>query len=204
MVRAQGGTAVAEERSGFSRRDILFGGLRRVRENLGEVAQMVKPEPKASTAPAPKPGDGGLPGRLAEGHAAYNACEYEAAVVAYRDCCQLDPEHADARRRLGYCLYRSGQFLQAKVELERALRILGKDNFTALYLGLCYARLDRAAEAVAAWREYFNANEVRIMREINLQAALLESPEPPLAADAADALEEAIELRKEELRTEQG
>jgi len=177
----------------FSRRDILFGGLRKLRGLREDKA--AAPAQAAASSGSPE-----LVQRLTAGHAAFNRADYPAAAEEYRECARLDPNHADVRRRLGYCLYRQGQHVQAKVEFERALRILGRDNFSYLYLGLCMARLDRPAAAMAAWRAYYNADEVRIMRELNLQIALLESPEPTPASAAADAVEEAVELRKEELR----
>lgn len=177
----------------FSRRDILFGGLRKLR-SFGEEKGPAAPEAKAAP-PASE-----LAKRLAEAHAAFKAADYEAAAEAYRSCSRLDTNHPDVRRRLGYCLYRLGQYVQARVELDRALRLLTKDNFTSLYLGLTLARMGRPKDAVAAWRAYYNPDEIRIMRELNLQIALLEAPEPTTAEAAADAVEESVEARKEELR----
>ncbi len=185
----------------FSRRDVLFGGLRKLRTIGAEHLAKAAPAPDA--APAAHPASE-LSQRLGAGHAAFNRADYAAAAEEYRACMRLDPEHPDVRRRLGYCLYRLGQYVQAKVELERALRILNKDNFSSLYLGLTLARMNRPADAVAAWRAYYNPDEIRIMRELNLQIALLEAPEPATAVDAADAVEEAVELRKEELREAKG
>lgn len=180
----------------FSRRDILFGGLRKLRAWGGDQ----DPVPAGQAAPPASE----MARRLAAGHAAFKRSDHAAAAEEYLACTRLDPDHADARRRLGYCLYRQGRYVQARVELDRALRILGKDNFASLYLGLTLARMGRPADAVAAWRAYYNPDEVRIMRELNLQIALLESPEPPLAATAADAVDEAVEARKEELREARG
>lgn len=176
----------------FSRRDILFGGLRKLRA-FGEDKA-----PDAAAKAAPPASE--LAKRLAAGHAAYKAADYAAAAEEYRACVRLDTNHPDVRRRLGYCLYRLGKYIQARVELDRALRLLGKDNFTSLYLGLTLARMDRPIDAVAAWRAYYNPDEIRIMRELNLQIALLEAPEPTTPEAAADAVEESVEARKEELR----
>jgi Flp pilus assembly protein TadD len=176
----------------FSRRDILFGGLRKLRAFGEEKAA----DPAAQAAPPASE----LAQRLAAGHAAFKQADYAAATEEYQACVRLDANHADVRRRLGYCLYRQGRYVQARVELDRALRILAKDNFTSLYLGLTLARMGRPADAVAAWRAYYNPDEIRIMRELNLQIALLESPEPTTGEAAADAVDEAVEARKEELR----
>ena len=181
----------------FSRRDILFGGLRKLR-SIGE--EHLSSAAPAAAAPAAGPAPSELVRHLAAGHAAFKQADYPAAAEEYRACARLDPNHADVRRRLGYCLYRMGQHVQAKVELERALRLLRQDNFSTLYLGLVMARLDRPAAAASAWRAYYNPDEIRIMRELNLQIALLEAPEPTTAEAAADAVEEAVEQRKEELR----
>jgi len=182
----------------LSRRDFLFGGLRKLRgEDRPEAAALAA----ATQGVAPDTARQAKEAFL-RGNQAYAVADYAAAIPEYRECIRLFPAHLEGRKRLGYCLYRTGQFLQARLEFERVLREAKKDNFSALYLGLTCARMEQPEKAVAAWRQYHNTDEVRIMRELNLQIALLESPEKPDLADVAEEVEETIRIRKEELLAE--
>jgi tetratricopeptide (TPR) repeat protein len=179
----------------LSRRDFLFGGLRRLRGDdrpeapaLAAATQGVAPDAAKQAKDA-----------FVRGNLAYASARYEAAIPEYRECVRLFPAHLEARKRLGYCLYRTGQFVQARIEFERVLREAKADNFSSLYLGLTFASMGRADKAAAAWRQYRNTDEVRIMRELNLQIALLESPEKPDLADVVAEVEQTILQRKEEL-----
>ncbi len=187
----------------LSRRDFLFGGLRKLR---GEDKD-AEPAKNDFALHAATEGVGKDEAQQAKeaflrGNKQYAVSDYEAAVPEYRECVRLFPAHLEARKRLGYCLYRLGQNVQAKVEFERVLREAKKDNYCALYLGLAQARLGKADKAVAAWKQYFNPDEVRIMRELNLQMALLQSPEKPDLEDVVEQVEEAIAIRKDELLAE--
>ncbi|MDY7000710.1 MAG: tetratricopeptide repeat protein [Thermodesulfobacteriota bacterium] len=170
---------------GLSRRDLLFGAVRKLRKDEEETA----PEP------APHPA-------FDLGNAAYKNSDYEEAAARYRQCLENVPDHVEALKRLGYCLYRLGQYVKAEAEFRRVLGLREKDNFASLYLGLAYARMCEPDKAAAAWKGYFNPDEVRIQREINIQTALLETPEPPSAHDMAEAVEQAVTDRKRELARE--
>lgn len=183
-----------------SRRDFLFGGLRRLRGDD-------EPQPKkqqfsslaAATEGVTKDDAAKAKEAFVKANALYAQAEYETAWPLYRECVQLFPAHLEARKRLAYCHYRLGRHLQARVEFERVLHDAKKDNFSSLYLGLCYCHLNKADKAVEAWKGYFNPEEVRIMRELNVQVAMLESPAPPELEAVAELVEEAIQARKEEL-----
>lgn len=184
-----------KKKAPLSRRDFLFGGLRKLRGDdrpeapaLAAATQGVAPDAARQAKEA-----------FVRGNQSYAGAEYAAAIPEYRECVRLFPAHLEARKRLGYCLYRTGQFVQARTEFERVIREAKADNFSALYLGLTFARMGRGEKAVAAWRQYRNTDEVRIMRELNLQMALLESPEKPDLGDVVAEVEETIRLRKEEL-----
>lgn len=195
--------SASKDKAGLSRRDFMFGGLRKLRqraqEKLDENAATQEDDSDVTPRDAASAEDA-----LVRANAAYAYSDYEAAIEGYRECLQKMPRHTDARQRLGYCLYRTEQYVQAKVEFERVIRERGKDNFSSLYLGLTLARMDKRDKAVTAWRGYFNPNEVRIMRELNVQTALLESSEGYDLEEAIEGLEEAIAARKEELQTTQG
>ncbi len=178
---------MTEDKKAISRRDLLFGALKKLRRD-----DDFKEEPPIPKAPA----DG--PDHFALGNAALASRDYKTAMDHYRQLVRTAAAHTEARRRLGYCLYRMGQYIQARVEFERILRD-GNDNFSSLYLGLTLARMNMPEKAIKAWKGYFNPDEVRIAREVNLQCALLASPDPPQATDAADDVEDAVEERKREL-----
>ena len=183
---------------GLSRRDFLFAGLRKIRredkepeQNFASLAAATEGVSKDAATKAKE--------AFVEANKAYARADYETAIPLYRECILLFPAHIEARKRIGYCHYRLGKFIQARVEFDRVLHETPKDNFTSLYLGLVHCRMNKPAKAVAAWKGYFNSDEVRIMRELNVQTALLESPEPPDPGAVADEVEEAIQARKEEL-----
>jgi len=183
------------QKSGMSRRDLLFGGFRKMRKNVEKNIEDFQTIPDSVSS------DEAQTGRDAFvlGNTAYAAAQYAEAIPHYRECLNILPQHTEARQRLGYCLYREGQYIQAKVEFERVIRERKKDNFSSLYLGLTYARLDKREKTVAAWRGYFNPEEVRIMRELNVQTALIESAEDYELSVAASDVEDAIDIRKQEL-----
>lgn len=186
----------------LSRRDFLFGGLRKLRGEDDAPKKQDFAALAAATQGVTKDEAQEAKAAFGRGNEAYAVADYTAAIPEYRQCVKLFPAHLEARKRLGYCLYRTGQFIQARVEFDRVLRETKKDNYSALYLGLTYAQMGKVEKAVAAWRQYYNTDEVRIMRELNLQIALLESPEKPDLADVVEEIEEAIDLRKEELLAE--
>nr|WP_167941024.1 tetratricopeptide repeat protein [Desulfobaculum xiamenense] len=183
----------------------MFGGLRKLRERTSTVLdEKTDDAPEANGDITPQDA---MLGRDAfvSGNAAYARSDYETAIPEYRECLRILPRHSEARQRLGYCLYRAGQHLQAKIEFERVLRERGgRDNFSSLYLGLTLAQMGKRDKAAEAWRGYFNPEEVRIMRELNVQTALIESSEDYPLEDAVECVEEAIAARKEELLAGEG
>ncbi|WP_031483024.1 tetratricopeptide repeat protein [Maridesulfovibrio frigidus] len=165
----------------ISRRGFLFGGFRKKddKEQLNSAAK-----PIAATEV-----DLDV---LASANVAYENKRYVEASEKYRDFIKSEPHNANARKRFGHSLYMSGKYIQAKVELERSLKILGEDNFSALYLGLTYCRMGKNEKVLAVWKGYFNPEKINIQREVNLQMALIESdPEFPLA-EAADMVEKVL------------
>lgn len=193
----------------ISRRDMLFGGFRRIREareapdydirnvRRGSTDEASASEPDLPDAVSAQPsgrggGDETAPELLSPADRACLAGDYESAVEGYREMIRENPANGAAQRRLGWCLYRDGQFIQARVAFERALRAESTDSFAALYLGLCWAQLGKPAKAAAAWKGYFNPSTINLQREVNVQLALLETDEEPDPAAAADAVEAAI------------
>ncbi|EGJ50612.1 tetratricopeptide repeat protein [Desulfocurvibacter africanus] len=155
-----------------SRRGLLLGLVNRFRgpEEAGGQVTGIAPESLQADALA---GSG----------------EYAQAAAAYRCILEQSPEAHDIRAKLGWCLYKAGRIVQAKVELQRVLR-KAESRLASLYLGLCLTREGKLEAALKAWQNYFNPDEPEIMREINLIRARLESGqtlEPQAAADQVEA-----------------
>ncbi len=166
----------------LSRRGFLFGGFRK-KEDREQPQSAAKPiaakEVNLDT--------------LAQANVAYEKGRYEEAAEKYKEFIKTEPQNADARKRLGHCLYKSEKYIQAKVEFERAIRILGKDNFSYLYLGLLLCRAGAGKKAIPVWKLYFDPENITLQREINLQIALIESDPDASFEDAADMVEKVIE-----------
>ena len=90
----------------------------------------------------------------AAGDAAYALGDYAAAVAAYRESVRGDLSNVPVRSRLGYALYATGHFIQARVEFEHGLRLTdGADAFCRLGLGLsliALGKVEKAADTLAA------------------------------------------------------
>ncbi|WP_320171063.1 tetratricopeptide repeat protein [Maridesulfovibrio sp.] len=130
----------------LSRRGFLFGGFRN---------QNDKEQAKSAAKPiAAKEVNLDV---LAQANVAYENGRFEEAAEQYREFIKTEPQNADARKRLGHCLYKCGKYVQAKVEFERAIRILGKDNFSYLYLGLLLCRAGAGKKAL----RYGNSTSTR-------------------------------------------
>ncbi len=173
-----------KEEIDVSRRRLLFGFMDRVRGE-GEHAPVAA---ASQTAPV-----------LAQANEAFATGNFGAAVGFYREFLAAESANAEARQRLGECLYRQGQFIQAKVEFERLLQKDRKNNRAIVFLGLVLARLDRAQKAAVVWKLHFDPQNVTLQRELNLQIALVESAsedQPADAATMAEAVEQALAAPK--------
>lgn len=132
---------------------------------------------------------------LAQANTAYAAADFPAAAGFYKSFLQAESDNAEARQRYGECLYRQGQYIQAKVEFERLLQKDRKNNRAILFLGLVLARLDRVQKAAVVWKLFFDPHSVVLQRELNLQIALVETAaeeQLPAAASVADAVERVL------------
>ncbi|AMK12964.1 MAG: tetratricopeptide repeat protein [Pseudodesulfovibrio sp.] len=167
---------MAEKKIDKSRRNFLFGAVRRIKR---EDAQ-----PVASTA--------GCIDTVKAANALYVDEKWEEARLKYKECLEGDKNDADVRYRLGVCSYKVGKYRQAKLEFERCLRIDQGYSDAFLYLGLTLVRLGRSDKAPGVWGRYFNPSCVKVMRELNLQLGLMESGQPDPDEEIALAVEKAI------------
>jgi Flp pilus assembly protein TadD len=116
----------------------------------------------AATAgqPGPDASAGSAAAPHAAGDAAYAAGDFAAAVTAYRATVPGDLSNIPVRSRLGYALYATGQFIQARVEFEHGLRLTnGEDAFCRLGLGLTLLALGKTGKA-ADLLEAFDAPDL--------------------------------------------
>jgi len=166
------GGAMSEKKIDKSRRNFLFGAVRRFKNENPD-------QPVASTA--------GAVDDIKEANGLYVEEKWEEARIKYKECLKADQNDSDVRYRLGVCFYKEGKYRQAKVEFERCLRIDSEYKDAFLYLGLTMVRLGKPEKSVALWKQYFNPGAVVVQRELNLQLGLLESGaiDPPEAIAAA-------------------
>jgi tetratricopeptide (TPR) repeat protein len=151
---------VGKEEIDVSRRRLLFGFMDKLR-GAPEAAPVAS---ASQTAPI-----------LAEANAAFAAGSWEAAIAPYRQFLEAERENAEARQRLGECLYNLGRYIPAKVEFERVMQKNRSNNRAILFLGLVLARLDRVQKAAVVWKLFFDPHSVVLQRELNIQIALVES-----------------------------
>ena len=164
----------------LSRRDLLFRPLKGIRER------------DAVQAPS------GLDQECREADLALKEGDFARARALYRQCLDRTPENKEARKRLAYAMYRLGEADQALTEFETYLSRYPEDSFALLYLGLLHATKGDIEEAARVWKGYFNLDQPIILREINLQLALLESGQTPSPGEIVQAVEEAIERQGKE------
>lgn len=162
----------------FSRRDLLFGFMDRIRgREPGEE--------KATGISAPSTAADGL---FSEG-------KWAEALDAYREVLGREAGDVEARVRVGICLYRLGKHTQAVAELGAALR-KKEHGLAYLYLGLCHARRGEPDKMTAAWKKYFEPARVNLQREVNLQVACIEAGHETDSGQAADAVEKALAMEQ--------
>lgn len=158
----------------ISRRDLLFGVVRRLREADGD-----KPV-------------SGIGADINAADAAYVRKDYAAARDLYKDVLKDNRSHREARIRQGMCHYHLGEYVQAKDTLLLAIKQHPGDYLTSLYLGLAYARRDQLEKCMEVWKGFVNRDHVGVMREINVHRALYETGEPLNGTEVADAVEKAL------------
>ncbi|GIV01053.1 MAG: hypothetical protein KatS3mg014_2668 [Actinomycetota bacterium] len=90
---------------------------------------------------------------LAEGQAAYDRGDLEAAEAAFERATRLDPTWADAFFNLGTVRYRRERYAEAARAFEAAVRANPADAEAWRYLGFARYGAGDAEGALAAWRE---------------------------------------------------
>ena len=161
----------------FTRRDMLLRSFRGFRKE------------DAPTAPS------GLDALHLSADKALRRGEYRAALDGYLECLRRDPDDRDAMRRLALCRYKTGELEEARDAFAGLLETPPDDSFARLYLGLTHAARGDLDQARDVWKTYFNLEQPLILREINLQLALMETA-PPAPEEVVRCVEQAIEEQR--------
>lgn len=160
-----------------SRRDLLFGAVRRLRDVSG-----AKPV-------------SGIGVDISAADAAYVKKDYATARDLYKDVLKENRSHKEARIRLGLSQYHLGEYMQAKDTLLLVFKQYPQDYLTCLYLGLAYARRDRIDKCMEIWKGFISREHIGVMREINIQRALFETGEELTGEQIASAVEAALQAQ---------
>lgn len=158
----------------ISRRDLLFGPIRRWRET-GEDKPV-----------------SGIGADIGAADEAFARKDYPAAKNLYKDILKTNRLHKEARVRLGLCHYFLGEYLQAKDALLMVTKQHPQEYLARLYLGLSYARRKQVEKCMHAWKDFVDREHIGVMREINAHKALYETGEILDGIAVADAVEKAL------------
>jgi len=158
----------------ISRRDLLFGMARRLRESGGD-----KPV-------------SGIGADIGAADAAYVRKEYVVARDLYKEVLKGNRAHKEARIRQGLCHYHLGEYMQAKDTLLLVFKQHPTEYLACLYLGLAYARREQLDKCMEVWKGFLNRDHIGVMREINVHRALYETGETLTGTEVAEAVEKAL------------
>lgn len=158
----------------ISRRDLLFGAIRRWRETDGKPVS-------------------GIGADVGAADAAFARKDYAVARELYKNVLQGNRLHKEARLRLGLCHYHLGEYVQAKDALLMVTRQHPREYLAKLYLGLSYARRRQMEKCMNAWADFMDREHIGVMREINAHRALYEAGENLDGVEMADAVEKILE-----------
>ena len=158
----------------ISRRDLLFGMARRLREPGGD-----KPV-------------SGIGADITSADAAYVRKDYAVARDLYKEVLKGNRAHKEARTRQGMCHYHLGEYVQAKDQLLMVFKQYPGEYLACLYLGLAYARRDQLDKCMEVWKGFVDREHIGVMREIGVQRALYETGEPLTGLEVAEAVEKAL------------
>ena len=158
----------------ISRRDLLFGMVRRLRETDGD-----KPV-------------SGIGADIGSADSAYARKDYSTARDLYKEVLKANRAHKEARIRLGLCHYHLGEFVQAKDALLMVYKQHPGEYLACLYLGLAYARREQLDRCMEVWKGFVDRDHIAVMREINVHRALYETGETMTGSAVAEAVEQAL------------
>lgn len=119
------------------------------------------------------------------GHEPYLSGDYEAALEAYREAQELDPETGAPYYNAGNAWYRMEEYEEALREYDKSLRYaegeLRSDGF--FNRGNAYFQMQQYAQAVEAYKEVLRMNPDDISAKHSLELALARLPPPEPGQD---------------------
>ena len=124
------------------------------------------------------------------GNMKLNRKDYDAAIAHYREDLSQNPDHWQARERLGFAYLKTGQLDEAIAELSKVLEQEPGDSYATFYLGLAWLSKGERGKAIETWKTYRNGAQPLVEQEIKRQVTLLE-------------ISESLHLAKESLADEE-
>ncbi|THB69586.1 MAG: hypothetical protein D6E12_04455 [Desulfovibrio sp.] len=164
---------MAETKQGLSRRKLLLGfapGL--VKEQEAPASEELEPE------------------ELTQGVEALEAGDFAKAVDLLRPFVKENKGNVEARAALGLALFKSEQYVQAKVEFDRLVYGGRRDKLASLYQGLCLLKMDKADKAADSFRTYVNPDDDPVQDELYAQLQRMASGSS--AEEVSQAVEAAL------------
>jgi tetratricopeptide (TPR) repeat protein len=118
--------------------------------------------------------------------------KYEGAIPHYLEDLSQNPDHWQARERLGFAYLKIGQLDKAIGELTRVLEQKPGEPYATYYIGLAWLDKGEYGNAVEMWKSYRNRKEPVVEREIKRHVTLLEIAESVRLARQALGEEEKL------------
>jgi len=120
-----------------------------------------------------------------------NQGKYLDAKEIYLEMLKKNPDNLVVRQKLAYCYYKLGDIQKALKEFLELRKRGVKNNFSSLYLGLCFAYMDDMENAINSLKKFFDITKPIVQRAINLQIALYDS-NMAKKEDLINSIEQAI------------
>jgi tetratricopeptide (TPR) repeat protein len=121
---------------------------------------------------------------------------YEEAIIHYREEISQNPEHWQARGKLGFAYLKTGQLEQAVNEFTKVLEQEPGDPHATFYLGLAYLNMGEVDRTIATWKNYSNKSKPLVEQEIKRQLTLLEIAESIRLAKEALSKEKELQAKQ--------
>jgi tetratricopeptide (TPR) repeat protein len=127
--------------------------------------------------------------------------DYREAISHYLKHLSRNPDHWQARERLGYAYLKTGQLDKAIQEFTRVLEQRPGEPYATYYLGLGWLAKGECGQAAQIWKSYRNPGDPLVEREIGRQVALLEMAESVRLAKQALMEERKLQTLSPKPRT---
>lgn len=112
------------------------------------------------------------------------------------------PNDPAVARSLGIAYYKTDRYPEARVQLDRAVRLNPRDGTAALYLGLTAEKQGDISAARAAYQGYVRYGRTsRVRKQLEARLAALTRQELQLAAKASVAREQTLSSQQGSLQT---